>query len=119
LFDETSNFLDLSIECRAFIRQDGAGDDRAGYTTSTTKSNFGGNEYIGDILVLTKERKMKKNLERFSVSSHDDDVRDTAVQSLGGLVGTFLELLVVGCALDKVHESYGELRISEGVGLGV
>lgn len=35
---------------------------------------------------------MEENSEGLSVGSEDDNLRDTTVQGLGGLVGTLLEL---------------------------
>lgn len=62
---------------------------------------------------------MQQNLQRLSIGGHDDQVRDTSVQGLGGLVGALLELLVVRGLLDQIQDSHSELGISKRVGLGV
>lgn len=55
---------------------------------------------------------MKQNLNRLGIRSHDDDLADTTVQRLGGLVGSFLGLLVVGRLLDEIEE--GDRKIGIG-----
>ena len=58
---------------------------------------MGSNEYYNsrDVLVLAKQRQMEQNLQRLSVRCHDDELTNTAIQSLGRLVCALLELLVV------------------------
>ena len=62
---------------------------------------------------------MEENLERLGVSREDDKLGDAAVERLGGLVRALLQLLVVRSLLDDVQDGDGELRIREGVRLGV
>lgn len=45
---------------------------------------------------------MEQDSQRAGISSEDDQFADTTVQSLGGLVGTLLELAVVGGLLDEI-----------------
>lgn len=57
---------------------------------------------------------MEENLEGSGVGSHNDELGDTTVEGLGGLVGTLLELAVVGGLLDEVEDGLGEGRVGEG-----
>ncbi len=70
-------------------------------------------------LVLAEEGQMEQNFEGLSISSHDDELGDTAVEGLSGLVRAALQLLVVGRLLDKIEQLDGQLVVSEGVRLGV
>lgn len=62
---------------------------------------------------------MEENLKRLGISGHDDELTDTTVEGLGGLVGTLFELFVVGRLLNKVKNLVGELRRGEWECLGV
>ena len=62
---------------------------------------------------------MQENLDGLGVSGHDDELRDTTVEGLGGLVGSLLELSQVGGLLDNVQNLLGEGSVGEGEGLGV
>ena len=53
------------------------------------------------------------------LTGHDNELRDTSVKSLGGFVSTLLELLVVGCLLNKIQNGVGQASISERESLGV
>jgi hypothetical protein len=54
--------------------------------------------------------------ERGGVGSQDDELGGTAVEGLGGLVGTLLDLAVVATLLDKVEKRLGEGLIGDGPG---
>ena len=115
LLDLATDVLDLGRKLRSLVGEDTATDDRTGHTASSAKRNLGGNEHIGNVLILAKKRKVKKDLQRLSISSHDDQVRDTTVKSLGGLVGTLLQLFVVGSLLNEVQNGNSQLRVCQGV----
>jgi hypothetical protein len=51
--------------------------------------------------------------------SHDDELANPTVQSLGSLVGTLLELLVVRSLLDQIEDLVRQLSVGEGESLGV
>lgn len=70
-------------------------------------------------LVLAEQRQVEENLKGLGVRSHDDQVGDASVKSLGSLVRTLLQLLVVGSLLHQVQQGDSELSISERVSLGV
>lgn len=52
---------------------------------------------------------MEENLKRLGVGGHDDELTDSSVEGLGGLISTLLELLVVGSLLNKVENLVGQL----------
>lgn len=62
---------------------------------------------------------MEKNLNGLGIGGHDDELGNTTVEGLGGLVSTLLELLVVGSLLDQVHDGVGKSGIGKGPGFGV
>lgn len=62
---------------------------------------------------------MQYNLDGLNVCGHDDELADTAIQRLGGFVGSLFELLVVGSLLDQVEDLGGERGIRQREGLGV
>lgn len=53
------------------------------------------------------------------LTGHDNELGDTSVKSLGSFVSTLLELLVVGCLLNKIQNGVGQASISERESLGV
>lgn len=62
---------------------------------------------------------MEHNLNGRSVSSHDNELRDTSVQGLGGLVSTLLKLAKMGRLLGDVEDLLGKISVSQGEGTGV
>jgi len=73
----------------------------------------------GAYLVLAKEGQVKQNLQGLRVCRHDNQVRDSAIQGLGGLVGALLELLVVACLLHQVEDCHREFRVCQWIRLGI
>lgn len=94
-------------------------NNRSAHTTSTPKGSLIRNENIRDILILTQKRQVQDDLQGLGISSHDDELGDTAVQGLGGLVGTLTKLLVVTGLLDEIQDGVGEGGVSEGGSLVV
>ena len=62
---------------------------------------------------------MEEDLDGLGVGGHNDEIADAAIECLGGLVGTLLELLVVVGLLHQIQDRDGQLRVSQGIGLGV
>ena len=56
------------------------------------------------VLVLSQEGNMQQEGQRGCVGSKDDNLGGSAVEGLGGLVGTLLELAVVAGRLDQVQD---------------
>ncbi len=88
----------------SIVGGDTGSDDRAGNTTGSSEGNLGGDEHIGNVLIFTEQGQVKEDLEGLGIGSHDDKLRDTSVQSLGGLIGSFLQLLIVGSLLHQVED---------------
>ena len=110
---------DLRRELGSVIGQDGARHDGAGHAAGSSEGNLGGDKDVRDVLVFAQQRQMEEDLQGLGVGSHDNQVSDTSVESLGGLVGALLQLLVVGSLLHEVQDGDGQLGVSEGVSLGV
>lgn len=109
----------MRLQLGSFVGGHGDGDDRAADTAGTAKSGLGGDKDVRDVLVFAQQGQVEQDFEGFGVGSHDDEFRDTAVEGLGGFVGTLAELLVVGGLLNEVQDAVGEGVVSEGVSFGV
>lgn len=113
---ETLNLVlegaDLAHEVGGLVRGDAAGNDSASDTAGAAESHLRGDVDVGDVLVLAEKGKVEQNGEGAGVSSKDDDLADTAVEGLGSLVGTLLELAVVSSLLDEIEDLLGESLIS-------
>ena len=115
---ETLNLVlegaDLAHEVGGLVGGDAAGNDSASDTAGAAESHLRGDVDVGDVLVLAEEGEVEQDGEGAGVSGEDDDLADTAVEGLGGLVGALLELAVVGSLLDKIKNLLGESLISLG-----
>lgn len=104
---------DLVHEIRGLVGGDGGGDDGAGDTAGAAESGLGWNVDIWDVLVLAEEWEVEEDGQWGGVGGEDDNLGDTTVKSLGRLVGTLLQLAVVGGLLDDVEDLLGEGRIGD------
>ena len=110
---------DLRRQLGIVIGQDGAGHHGAGEAAGSSKGDLGGDEDERNVLLFAQQRQMEEIFQGIGVGSHDNQVGDTSVESLGGLVGTLLQQLVVQSLLHEVKDGDGQLGISEGEGFGV
>ena len=101
LLDGILKFLNLGLELRAFLGNDGAGDNRAGDTAGAAEGSLGLDENVGNVFVLAQQGQMQQDFKGLGVGSQDDDFGDTAIEGLGGFVRALLELLVVGGLLNE------------------
>jgi hypothetical protein len=77
------------------------------------------NLHVGNVLVLAEQGNVQQNGQRSSVGSEDDNLSNTTVEGLGGLVGTLLQLTVVGGLLDQIEDVLGQGGVGDGPGGGV
>lgn len=144
--DLSLDVQNLRLQVRGFVGSDGSRDDGTRDTTGTTQSSLGRNKDVRNVLIFTQKRKMEKDFQRLGISycrkkkrgfnihhsllissfsnkclltSHDNEFRDTSVKSLGSLISTLLELLVVRCLLNQVKNSAGQSSISKRESLRV
>ena len=80
--------LNLGVQLSGLVGCDGSGDDGSGDTASSSEGSLAGDEDVRDVLVLAQEGQVKDNLDRLDVGGHDDELADTSVKGLGGLVST-------------------------------
>lgn len=127
----------LAHKVRGLIGGDGAGNNGTGDTASTAKSHLrrtGVGQYtarigrqsrnlhvdVRNVLVLAKKRQVKEDSQRAGIGGKDNDFGNTTVESLGSLVGTLLQLAVVGGLLDKIENFLAESLVGLGpCGAGV
>lgn len=76
--------LNLSVQLPSLVGGDTGGNDSPRDTTSSAESSLAGQKDVGDVLVLTEERKVEQDLDGLSVSGHDDELADTTVEGLVG-----------------------------------
>lgn len=111
--------LDLALELPVLVRGDASSDDRAGNAASPAESSLRRYKDVWHVLVLAEQRQVENNLDGLDVCSHDDELADTSVERLGGLVSSLLELLVVGGLLHEVQDLVREGSVGQREGLGV
>lgn len=68
------------------------------------------------LLVFAEEWQMKENRKRSSVRCENDNLRNTTVQCLGCLVGTFLQLAEMRRLLDNVEDFLGKSCVGDWPG---
>jgi len=107
---------DGGSQVRSLVGGDAAGDHSTRDTGSTTESNLAGNVDIRNVLVLAQQGQVQNDRQRSGVGGQDDDLGGSAVEGLGGLVGTLLQLAVVAGLLDEVEQGLSEALIGDGPG---
>lgn len=106
----------MSAELGSLVGGDGSGNDGSGDTAGTAQLSLGWDENVWNVLIFAEQWEMEEDLEWGGVGGHDDELGDTTVEGLGGLVGSLLELAVVGGLLSQVEDLLGEGCISEREG---
>lgn len=66
------------------------------------------------VLVLAEEGKVQEDSQRRGIGGEDDNLGDTTVEGLGCLVGSLLQLAIMGCLLYDIEDLLGESRIGDG-----
>lgn len=117
--DLVLNTVNLVLDGRSVVRGDRGSNDWSGDTTSSTQGGLGRNKDVWNVLVLAQQGQVQQDLNRLSVGSHDDELRDTSVQGLGGLVSTLLQLSQTLGLLDNVEDLLGQGRVCQWEGFRV
>lgn len=91
---------------------DGASNDVAGDVAGAAELSLRVNEDVRAVLVLAEEGKVEDDLDGGGVGSEDNDLGGTAVEGLGGLVGTTLQLTLLVGRRHKIVDG-----LLEGAGL--
>jgi hypothetical protein len=102
---------DLVGQLGGLVGSDRASNHRAGDTGSTAQSHLAGDVDVGNVLVLSKEGQVKDDSQRRSIGGEDDDLGGTAVQGLGSLVGTLLQLTCSKISFAPEVESFSPHEI--------
>ena len=100
------------------LGEDGDRDDVAGDTASSSEVRLLRDIDVRHVLVFAQERQVEDDLQGLSVGSEDDQVSDTSVESLGGLVGALLEKFEVLGLSKQIKDGLGHGVVSLGVGAG-
>jgi len=115
--------LDLVLQSSNLVHQitglvggDACSDNCSANTTSSAQSCLRWDIDVWAVLVLRQKWEMEKDGEGGGVGSEDDDLADSAVKSLGRLVGAFLQLAVVGCLLNKIEDLLCKSCVGNGPG---
>ena len=93
---------DLRFDLRTLILGHTGSNYRPGDTTNSTQGLLGPNEHVGNVLILAQQRDVEQNLQGLAVGGQNDELCLSSVQSLGGLIGSLPELLVVAGLLNQV-----------------
>ena len=111
--------VDLVLDRGSVVGSDGSGNNRSGHTTGSAQGGLGRHEHIWHVLVLTQQRQVQQDLDGLGVSGHDDELGDTSVQGLGGLISTLLQLSQVLGLLDHVKDLLGQAGVGQWEGFRV
>ena len=107
------------MQLTRLVGSDTGADNRPAHTARSAQGDLAGDEYVGDVLVLTEKWEVEENLEGLGVGGEDDELGGPTVECLGGLVGSLLELPIVGGLLHEVEDLLGERCVREGEGFVV
>lgn len=105
--------INLVLDGGGVVGGDRSSDDWSGNTTCSTQSGLGRNENVWNVLVLTQQWQVQQDLNRLSVGSHDDELRNTSVQGLGSLVSTLLQLSQALRLLDNIKNLLSQGRVCQ------
>lgn len=81
---------------------------------STAEGNLGGHVNVRGVLVLAQQRDVQEDGKRSGVGGEHDNLGGSTVESFGSLVGTLLELAVVGSRLDQIQDLLRHGGVGDG-----
>ena len=83
---------DLIGQLGGLVGGDRASNHGARDTGGTAQSHLAGDVDVGNVLVLSEEGQVQNDSQGGGIGGEDNNLGGTAVQGLGGLVGTLLQL---------------------------
>lgn len=107
----------LNLTGKLVAGEDGECNHVAGDSSGTAECGLAGDKDVRHILVFAEQGKVEQNLDGVGVASDDDEVSNTAVQGLSGLVGSLLDELGIRGFLDNVQNGLGQAGLGEREGL--
>ena len=84
LLDGQLGVINLALQLAALGGNDGGRDDGARDIAGTAQGDLARHKNVGHVLVFAQQGQVQQDFQRLSISSQDDELRDTAVQGLGG-----------------------------------
>lgn len=114
MFDLVLHLVDLSLQLRIRVVKDNCGNDVSRDTTGATEVGLLGYVNVGDVLILAQKREVEDDFKRFGISSKDNKVSNTSVQTFCGLVGSLFCLFIESSLVAQVNDLLGQLVISLG-----
>src|SRR3981189_864435 len=107
---------DLVHQITGLVGGDASSDDGSAHAARSPQRAFRANIHVRDILVLAEQGQVEKDGEGSGVGGEDDDLGGAAVESLGCLVGSLVQLLVVRGLLDDIEDLLAESCVGDGPG---
>ena len=106
------HLLDLASDWALSGVENGDGDDVTGHAACSSEVRLLAYVNVRDVFVLAQEWQVKDDLKRLGVGGKHDEIRNTSVESLGGLVGALLEELEVLGLVEEVEDVLAHLVVS-------
>lgn len=105
---------DLAHQVTGLVGSDGGSNDGSRDSASPSKRHLRRHIDVGNVLVLAEKGEMEQDGKRGGVGGKDNQLGDTAVEGLGGFVGTLLQLTVVSRLLNEIEDLLGKSLIGLG-----
>ena len=94
--------------------EDAGSHDVSRDATSSTEVGLLSDVHVGHVLILAQERQVEDDFEGLGIGGEDNQIGQTAIQTFGGLISTFLQLLIENCLVTQVEDLLLHLVISFG-----
>lgn len=101
-FDLVLQASNLIHKIASFIGGNARGDDSSANTTCTSQCCLRWNIHIGDILILSKKRKVEEDCEWRRIGRENNELSYSSIQCLGRFVRTLLQLASMSRLLYKI-----------------
>ena len=119
LLDLVLHLVDLSLELRLVVVEDDCSHDVSADSAGSSEVGLLSNVHVGDVLVLAQEWQVEDDLEGLGVGGKHDQVCESSVQALSGLVGALLELLVKHGLVAEIEDLLLHLVVGLGPSAGL